>query len=504
MTSSLLRSFCLALTLASLLHARTYHIDASASDDSRDGLTPASAWKSLEKFNATVFQADDHILFKSGQHWLGQLRPHGSGSAMSQANHPITIGRYGDGDLPEIRGAGRFLETILIEDVEFWTLSDLAVTNLGASTAPGRSGVRIHAQALKLMRGITLRGLHVYDVNGDLRKSHEGQGILFEANAKTHCAFDGILIENCRLERTDRNGICQRGLGDTRSKHVIIRSNILDDIGGDAIKLWGTNGGIIEKNIVRNARARCSDNAAAIWPFACDDTLIQYNEVSGTKGTKDGQAFDADYLCKRTIIQYNYSYQNEGGFILICSPGNSYNLNTIVRNNVSVNDGVNSGRVIQIGGNPTNTLFQNNTIVIGPQQCLPMISFNEWDGGKASNTRFLSNSLVVSDGGKATYDLAVGTNTRFTGNLFVGRHEGLPEGVRTEPPALPNTVDLSDAGTRQEEEAGILPGTSFQTTRSAKSTLLPALPGGSPQAPAASAATAPITHSKPLSNFPNP
>ncbi len=468
MSSPLTCLFSLTLVLTSVCQARIYHIDAAASDDLRDGLSPATAWKSLNKFNATVFQAGDQILFKSGQHWLGQLRPQGSGkSAANAANAilPITIGRYGEGSLPEIRGAGLSLDTVLIEDIEYWTIKDLAVTNKGAATAPGRSGVHIHAQALKLMRGITLRGLHVYDVNGDLRKSHEGQGILFEASAKNHAAFDGILIENCRLERTDRNGICQRGLGDTRSKNVIIRSNILNDIGGDAIKLWGTNGGIIEKNIVRNARARCSDNAAAIWPFACDDTLIQYNEVSGTKGTKDGQAFDSDYQCKRTIIQYNYSYQNEGGFILICSPGNSYNLDTIVRYNVSVHDGVNSGRIIQIGGNPANTRFHNNTIVIGPQQNLPMISFNEWDGGKANNTSFSSNSMIVADGGTATYNLALGTNTRFTDNLFVGRHEGLPDGAKA---ALP----------------------------------VPA--GGGEPVPEASAATDSNDHSKPLSPRPNP
>lgn len=55
------------------------------------------------------------------------------------------------------------------------------------------------------------------------------------------------MIENCKLERTDRNGICQRTLGMTRSTNVIIRSNILEDIGGDGIKLWGTNGGLVEK-----------------------------------------------------------------------------------------------------------------------------------------------------------------------------------------------------------------------------------------------------------------
>ena len=88
---------------------------------------------------------------------------------------------------------------------------------------------------------------------------------------------------------------------------------LLEDIGGDGIKLWGTDGGFIEKNVVRKARARCNDKeaAAGIWPFACDDTLIQFNEVSGHLGTKDGQAYDSDYWCRRTVFQYNYSFRTK-------------------------------------------------------------------------------------------------------------------------------------------------------------------------------------------------
>jgi Right handed beta helix region len=431
MISAIFRTLLLASVTLTASSAATYHFDAAAESDLRDGLTPGTAWKSLEKFNATVFKPDDRILFKSGQQWVGQLRPQGSGTVIANKRSSIVIGRFGEGTLPEIAGDGRYNAALLVGDVEHWDITDLAVSNKGPSAAPDRSGVRIEANALKVMHGITLRGLHVHDVNGDLRKTHEGQGILFEASRKTDASFDGILIENCKLERTDRNGICQRGLGKTRSKNVIIRSNILDDIGGDGIKLWGTNGGLIEKNIVRNARARCSDAAAGIWPFACDDTIIQFNEVTGTKGTKDGMAYDSDYQCKRTIIQNNFSYENEGGFILICSPGNSYNLDTIVRNNVSIHDGINSARVIQIAGNPANTLFHNNTIVLGPRQNLPLVSFNDWDGGNARDTRFANNTFIVSNGGKATYHLGGGKGTLFTDNQFLGNHEGLPEGARS-------------------------------------------------------------------------
>ncbi len=434
-----LLSIALALAIAPACLAETYYLDAAGGDDQRAGTSADTAWKSLEKFNATTFQPGDSILFKSGQRWTGQLKPKGSGSTVAS----ITIGRHGEGELPAIDGKGGPLDTVRIEDVEYWTIRDLAVTNQGISTAPDRTAVRIYGDKLAVMRGITLSGLHVHDVNGDLRKSHEGHGILFETNRRSGSTFDGILIENCHLERTDRNGICQRGQGRNRSKNVIIRGNVLEDIGGDGIKLWGTNGGLIERNIVRKARARCQDHAAGIWPFASDNTIIQYNEVSGTIGTTDGQGFDADYLCKGTIIQYNHSHGNEGGFLLVCSPGNSYNTGTIIRHNTSVNDGVDSGRVIQIGGNPDNTLFHDNTIVIGSHQKVPLLSFNGWDGGNASNTRFENNRFIVASGGEATYKFDKSTGNLFKGNLFLGNHRDLPADVAVTPlPDLPGETPV--------------------------------------------------------------
>lgn len=412
-------AFCL-----STAGAAVYHLDPLTGDDSASGLAPTQAWRSLEKANATELKPGDQLLFKAGGRWSGQLTPKGGGDATAR----VLIGRYGDGPLPRIDGGGNHLDTVLLKNISFVELADLEITNLGPKSAPWRTGVRVLADGIGKMQRVDLRRLFVHDVNGDLRKTHEGCGIFFEAKGAHATHFDGLLIEQCRIERTDRNGICQRGGGRTRSTDVIIRGNTLEDIGGDGIKLWGTNGGIIEKNVVRKARARCGDDeaAAGIWPFSCDDTIIQFNEVSGTVGTKDGQAYDSDYWCRRTVFQYNSSYQNEGGFMLICSPGNAVNEDTIIRYNVSVHDGINSARVFHFGGGATRTHVYNNTIVLGPHQSLPMLLFTEWNRGKAEDSRFSNNLFIVEEGGRATYDFGPSTGNVFENNVFCGRHEGLP------------------------------------------------------------------------------
>jgi hypothetical protein len=299
--------------------------------------------------------------------------------------------------------------------------------------------VRIVTDGFGKMRHIYLRNLYVHDVNGDLRKEQEGCGIYFESRGRNESHFDDLRIENCHVVRTDRNGICQRNGSRARSLRVVIRGNLLEDIGGDGIKIWGSDGALVEHNIVRGGRMRCDDYAAGIWPFDSDDTLIQFNEVTGMRGTKDGQGFDSDYRCRRSVFQYNYSHHNEGGFFLICAPGHSYNEDTIIRYNISQNDGVNSARIFHISG-AKNTKIYNNTIYVGTNQNLPLVLFDEWDGGFARDTFFYNNIFYVD--GRVTYRLGRSQNTVFENNVFWGHHQRPPP----DPFAITNQPSLVKVG----------------------------------------------------------
>jgi len=413
--------------------ATTYYVSQSG-DDARKGTSAEQAWRSLKRVNEHVFQPGDQLLFQAGSRLTGQLRPQGSGMLAGDKVMPITVGKYGEGLNPRIDGEGTFLDALLLHNVEFWEVSNLEITNVGTNREPGRTGVRISTDGFGKLRHIRLRNLFVHDVNGDLRKEREGCGIYFESRGGNESHFDDLLIENCHVVRTDRNGICQRG-GRTRSLNVVIRGNLLEDIGGDGIKIWGSNGALVERNVVRGGRMRCDDYAAGIWPFDSDDTLIQFNEVSGMKGTKDGQGFDSDYRCRRSVFQYNYSHDNEGGFFLICAPGRSYNEDTVIRYNISQNDGINSARLFHISG-AKNTKIYHNTIYIGPKQNLPLVVFNDWDGGNAKDTCFYNNIFYVD--GRVTYDLGKSQNTVFESNVFFGSHDQRPTDSRviTNRPAL--------------------------------------------------------------------
>ena len=432
--------------------AATYYVDSHNGNDGASGTSTLAAWKTLTRFNAATFQPGDTILFKRGSEFTGLMQVHGSGTSVA----PIIIDAYGTSDsLPRIDGGG-ITDAVLVSGVDYWEINNLEVTNLSATRPTTRRG-GVHLQSTGVTRHhIHVGGLYVHDVNGDLTKgaATEGCGILFDGGA-----FDDLRIENCHLLRTDRNGICQQSSTNTRSTGVVISGNLLEDIGGDCIKLWGTNHGLVEHNVVRGGHMRCPDPAAGLWPFSSDSCVFQFNEVSGMMTCNDGQAFDVDYSTRGTIMQYNYSHDNQGGFMLMCSPGSSYSDQCIIRYNISQNDGISAadypypgvgyheGSIFLIGGQETNGQIYNNTIYVPASENIYLLYVWSWSNGIPANMTFSNNIFWVE--GTVTFDLMTGTNFVFqnnvyyggTGNNFVGRPTDA-QAITIKPPlAHPGNAD---------------------------------------------------------------
>jgi hypothetical protein len=410
-----------------------YYVDSQAGNDAADGRSEQTAWKSLDRVNAGEFGPGDRILLRAGSQWSGYLAPGGSG----QEGAPICLDRYGDGPKPQINGQGKTLTTLLLLNVQHWEVSNLDITNTGTRRQPGRTGVLVKLQDSGVAEHIRLRGLDVHDVNGSLVKSQGGgSGIhCASSGATVKSRFDDLLIEGCHLQRTDRNGITMNGSWARRdwfpSTRVVIRGNLLEDIGGDGIVPIACDGALVERNLLRGGRQRCRDAAAGIWPWSCDNTVIQFNEVSGMKGTVDGQGYDSDWNCQNTLFQYNYSHDNEGGFMLVCNNGSSTmpysigNIGTVIRYNVSQNDGC---RTFHITGPCKDTKIYNNTIYIGKTLDIPILRPGNWGGSFSDNTLFANNLFLVD--GKASFDLGGMTGTVFEANAFYGEIAQRPEDAR--------------------------------------------------------------------------
>jgi parallel beta-helix repeat protein len=100
----MLRGFLLSallLILCSPGWAKTYHVDSANGNDSNDGASPSTAWKSIAKVNSWKFAPGDAILFRRGDTWREML----SLSASGAQGTPIVIDGYGAGAPPIISGA---------------------------------------------------------------------------------------------------------------------------------------------------------------------------------------------------------------------------------------------------------------------------------------------------------------------------------------------------------------------------------------------------------------
>ena len=436
--------FCL-LIFGSCSSPNLYYIDSQNGNNDYCGHRPEKAWANLDKINEHSFLPGDKILFKAGTYYEGQLNPKGSGTK----EQPIIIDTYGEGEKPVIQGQGKHLTTVLLENAEYWEINRLKITNQGPERVAGRRGVTIHAKDFGDCNHIYLNELEIHDVNGSLVKSDGGGGAILWHNEgdSIKTRFVDLRIENCHLFRCGRNGINSRGYTNRENWHpsvgVVIRNNVLEEIPGDGIVPIGCDGALIEYNVMRNCPDILShqEAAAGIWPWSSDNTIIQYNEVSGHNAKWDGQGFDSDWNCKNTIIQYNYSHDNAGGFLLVCNNGNNIGtnrnigtINTIVRYNVSINDGIRSypterrgyfSPTMHISGPVSNTLIYNNVFIIPPKPKpeldRTLVQVDNWGGPWPDSTLFANNIFYVQE----TSDFYWGKSKRnyMTHNLYYGQFE---------------------------------------------------------------------------------
>ncbi|WP_447587409.1 right-handed parallel beta-helix repeat-containing protein [Microbacterium lacticum] len=428
----------------------TFYVDSVNGSDAAAGTSASTAWKSLAPVNAHTFTAGDSILLARGGTWTGQLSPQGSGTASA----PVTISAYGTGALPHLSGATLATGgTVQLQNQSWWTIQNLDVSNnsgvdnFGDPTAgTPRSGILVrNTVANTTQRGIVIRGNVVSDVNGCFNctdiDAHDNGGIVVDTT-QLGASFDGVLVENNSVHDVGRTGIVVWDASyfttdmtvivqSALTSNVRIRGNTVVNPDSDGILAFGTDGAVMEYNVVRGAGQRTITDttkmpaSAGLWPTRGMNTLMQFNEVSGTRTHfTDGQGFDVDMGSKNTRVQYNYSHDNEGGFILLMG---GYSSDVVVRDNLSVNDGWGGQKGIFTfsWGVPGPVKIYNNTVYIPTGSSAKPIYCDGDAGACASSTpgqwSFVNN--IIDNHGTGDYSYpGMGTNATFSSNVFSGNH----------------------------------------------------------------------------------
>ena len=447
--------------IASFAYARatTFYVDAMHGADTSNGISRHTAWKTLSRVNRAHLAPGDQVLFKSGDVWHGSLVPDASGSP----KHPIVFARYGNGPLPLIAAGGKAKDAVRLYNVQYVEVRDLAITNHGR-TAAIRRGVDVVLDNFGTAHHIVIEDLYIHDVNGTPKQKDDG-GIVFQSlGRKIPSRFDGLYIRRNIIWKVDRSGIVARSSNVTRSRwfpslHVVISDNFLDNIGGDGIVPWTTEGAVVKWNIAKRCSQRFHQYNAGIWEWSADDTFFTMNESFDTKGTRDGEGFDCDYNSRGTHFYRNFSHNNDGGFMLICTPinhstaENAGNSGSVVNDNISHDD---KGLLVNLSS-AWNVTVKNNRFFVGPHDHVAFL-MNKW-GGWSNHVWFLDNSFSIKGNGSVTfghgikrlrnglYRIAPGwggaTDIHFNGNTYSGTVFNWPRQSTAPEKHKPQSVDMN-------------------------------------------------------------
>jgi hypothetical protein len=366
--------------------ARTFYVSTGRkARDTNTGRSPWSPWRSIGKVNGVVLGPGDTVLFRGGEKWSGVLAPQGSGAT----GNPVVFSTYGTGR-PHIDANGA-RETVMLEDVAYFIFQGFKITNEADDFRDRHArGIVLSAAANRAFDSVVVRDNELTDIRGtSLQEKRWLCGAIF-MDSKASGYFTNLIIEDNHIHDVTVRGIT--GNQDitnwenpqTMHQKVIVRNNLIDNIGADGIRMIGCRDLLVEHNTVfrcgKNNQGMETNYIAGCFPQQCKNTTWQYNEVAYTDhsnppvGDEDSEAFDIDWGCAGThIFQYNYSHDNVGGFFLFMGKIVDRDKakvgefkQAIIRYNVSVNDGIRSpiNRIYEIhpfNGKSFKIITYNNT-----------------------------------------------------------------------------------------------------------------------------------------------
>lgn len=318
-------------------------------NDSNTGISIQSPWLSIDRINSTRLNAGDSVWFQAHQTFKGNLIL--SGLDIECSDKPITFRSYGEGRATIDAGNGSGL---LCCDSNGVHIIDLNFVGDGTDRNNG-SGIRFvntHPGHKKL----TNIRIEKVEISGF---KNSGICIAAEPIDGTWSGFSNVKITHANIHDNGDAGINCYGIwnpeheGYSHQDISIGYCQVYRNEGlpgkathtGNGIVLAQVDGGIIEYcQVYENGRLNSSDEGGpvGIWAWDSNQVLIQCNEShhNRTGSSKDGAGFDLDGGVQNSMVQYNYSHDNDGaGFLLAQFDGARAYHSNIIRYNLSENDG---------------------------------------------------------------------------------------------------------------------------------------------------------------------
>ena len=360
----LIFTFCFFLEKAT---ASVFYVNNSTGDDNNNGLSPLTPFKTIDKLNTLLFNPGDSILFKSGEEFKGMFWVKGSGNQQN----PIFLGSYGGSTKPILNGDG-YQSCILIYNDDGIVIKNLQLNNEnshldslgnvkqligfgGAANTWGsgknvRFGIKVvtDTDSLNYFVMDSLEIHHVFPTPSLSSNIHKGYGIKFETQSDTanndYNLISNVNISNCFIHHTGHYGIWIKSIGlnnldGFKNSNITIENTLFEHTGGSGFVPNKSIDVLVESCVFNHTGSsddsRMWERGSGMWPFDCKNVIAQHNYFMNAHGPADSYGAHIDYGNENVVFQYNYSYNNEGGFVEILGD----NINCGYRYNISVNDG---------------------------------------------------------------------------------------------------------------------------------------------------------------------
>ena len=350
---------------ADIVGIHTYYVSATGSD-AAPGLTPSTAWQTLQAVSSHTLSAGDTVLLQGGATFNGPLY-------LDATDSGVTVGSFGTGRATIV---GHGTPGFFGYDTSSITLRDLDVVGDDAAYA-SKGGISFYSDrpAGQRLAGITISALSTRGFkNGvEIGAAHPAAG------------FAQVSISDVTATANRDAGVITYGPAFNPSApsyaHTgvqVLRTTANGNLGnpadrvhnsGNGIVLGSVDGGAITSSRASGNGARCAapEGPVGIWTYDSHGIKITNNVSTGnrTGGSADGDGFDLDQNVSGSYLEHNTSSGNDGaGYLVYTAQTSRAHHDNYVRWNRSSNDARKNSwyGAITLAGRITRVTVTGNTV----------------------------------------------------------------------------------------------------------------------------------------------
>ena len=405
--------------------ATTYYID-NAGNDVNAGTSPAQAWRTTARVSAAHFQPGDRVLLAGGQVFAGSIWLRGN--SQGTPAQPIVFRSYGVGRATIQSDSSYGFYAHNVAGIELRQLNFV-----GSGRASNRnSGVVFYLDSAQA--NLSYLRFDSLDVSG-----YRSTGLSIGSWNGTS-GYSDVRITNCQLHANGEAGLSSYAEYPLLGHHNWYVGNcaVYDNAGRPDVTATHTGNGIVLSGIDQALVEQCtayhngwlnanaSGGPVGIWGWNCNRLTIQrcesHHNQSGT--ALDGGGFDLDGGCTNSVLQYNYSHDNQGPGYLLAQFGGAPAMHDLtVRYNISQNDarGYSQGAIELYssgsnGGIVRADIYNNSVLLDQPANGTAPKAVYVLSGGITDVT--LRNNILQTAAGLPVLVTSTATGLRLEGNCY--------------------------------------------------------------------------------------